>query len=190
MQSIMLFPLSSIVMPEGKMALRIFEPRYQRMVAECMKSDASFGMCLSDLHTGGGEPPLSQFGTQVKIVDFERLKDGMLGITVVGTQRFRIDSIEVESDGLRIAQVEWQTNWPMQEMVQGDAYLAERLQEIYQEIPQVGQLYPHCFFDDACWVTQRWLELMPLTYEQFDQLSRHDDCQIALSYLRFAMNDE
>ncbi|MGO1296914.1 MAG: LON peptidase substrate-binding domain-containing protein [Vibrio sp.] len=190
MQTIMLFPLGSIVMPEGKMALRIFEPRYQRMVAECMKTDSCFGICLSDLDAGDAQPPLSQFGTWVKIVDFEQLSDGMLGITVVGIKRFRIDSIETDSDGLRIAQVEWQASWPMQEMHQDDSYLAERLQEVYQEIPQVGKLYPHCFFDDACWVTQRWLELMPLTYEQFDQLSRHDDCQIALSYLRFAMSEE
>ncbi|SJL82201.1 LON peptidase substrate-binding domain-containing protein [Vibrio palustris] len=190
MSTIMLFPLGSIVMPEGKMALRIFEPRYQRMVAESMKTDSCFGLCLSGSNGAAGEGELSQFGTWVKIVDFERLDDGLLGITVVGIKRFRIHSITTESDGLRIADVEWHASWPMQEMEKKDAFLAERLQDLYQEIPQVGQLYPHCFFDDASWVTQRWLELMPLTHEQFDQLSRHDDCQIALSYLRFAMNDD
>lgn len=45
MEEIMLFPLSSVVLPEGKMKLRIFEPRYQRMVAQCSKTGSGFGLC-------------------------------------------------------------------------------------------------------------------------------------------------
>ncbi len=89
MEEIMLFPLSSVVLPEGKMKLRIFEPRYQRMVAQCSKTGSGFGLCLFDSKSNKNANELSEFGTLVKIVDFETLSDGLLGITVVGIRRLR-----------------------------------------------------------------------------------------------------
>ncbi|WP_345789708.1 LON peptidase substrate-binding domain-containing protein [Vibrio eleionomae] len=183
MEEIMLFPLGSIVMPEGKMKLRIFEPRYRRMVAECSKADSGFGLCLFD--SSGNQPanPLSSYGTWVKIVDFETLSDGLLGITVVGVKRFCIHSVRSEFDGLRKAKVEWLPTWSVREMEDDEMFLAQRLQKVYEQFPQLGDLYTHCFYDDASWVAQRWLELMPLTNEQFDQLSQHSNCETAISYL-------
>ncbi|WP_172561943.1 LON peptidase substrate-binding domain-containing protein [Vibrio furnissii] len=183
MEEIMLFPLSSIVLPEGKMKLRIFEPRYKRMVAECSKANSGFGMCLFDSKVKGNANPLSEFGTWVKIVDFETLGDGLLGVTVVGIKRFSIHKVRVEYDGLRRAKVEWQPSWPTQALEEDDLFLSHHLQNLYQEFPQIGELYPHCFFDDASWVAQRWLELLPLSNQQFDSLAQFADCRHALSFL-------
>lgn len=179
----MLFPLGSILMPEGKMKLRIFEPRYQRMVAQCSKTDSGFGICLYDSGADKKSNPLSHFGTWVKMVDFESLGDGLLGITVVGVKRFQIHSVRAESDGLRIAKVEWFPSWPVRQLDDKELFMAHRLQKVYRDFPQLGELYTHCFYDDASWVTQRWLELMPLTNQQFDQISQNLDCDKALSYL-------
>ncbi|EKO3434551.1 LON peptidase substrate-binding domain-containing protein [Vibrio fluvialis] len=183
MEEIMLFPLSSIVLPEGKMKLRIFEPRYKRMVAECSKANSGFGMCLFDSKIKPNANPLSEFGTWVKIVDFESLSDGLLGITVVGIKRFAIHKVRVEYDGLRRAKVEWQPSWPTESIGDAEMFLSHHLQNLYKEFPQVGDLYPHRFFDDASWVAQRWLELLPLSNQQFDALSQHEDCHRALAFL-------
>ena len=43
-------------------------------------------------------------GTAVTIVDFEQLKDGLLGITVAGQGLFKVQQINVE-DGLRVGHV-------------------------------------------------------------------------------------
>ncbi|HDQ5496254.1 TPA: ATP-dependent protease, partial [Vibrio cholerae] len=41
-----------------------------------------------------------------------------------------------------------------------------------------------CFFDDASWVCQRWLELLPLSKGQFDVLVGQRDCHAALAFLQ------
>lgn len=43
--------------------------------------------------------------TRVTIIDFDRLPDGMLGITVQGMERVQIEDLWQEPDGLRIGEV-------------------------------------------------------------------------------------
>ena len=41
-----IFPLSTVLYPEGVLSLRVFEPRYLDMVSACLKEDRPFGVCL------------------------------------------------------------------------------------------------------------------------------------------------
>lgn len=190
MDDIMLFPLSSVVLPEGKMRLRIFEPRYKRLVTQALKKDGTFGICLLEKQKQSGASGLSRIGSQVRIVDFETLEDGLLGITVVGEKRFSVQSVRIEYDGLRIAQIAWLPSWQMQDLSSEQQYLALQLQRVYIKFPQIKTLYDQCFFEDASWVSQRWLELLPLPKQQFDYLARQSDCQEALRFLTTAIEPE
>lgn len=191
MKEIMLFPLSSIVLPQGKMKLRIFEPRYKRMVAESSKNGHEFGICLISIKSCGNSSCLSKFGTLVRVVDFDMLSDGLLGITVIGLKRFMIHSVRSEDDGLRFAQVSWLPDWPNCEFSQPQQFLGIRLRAVYQQIPQIGDLYSQCCFDDATWVSQRWLELLPLSVDFMDRVVSQPDCQSALNFLLgFITGDE
>ncbi|GBK98869.1 ATP-dependent protease [Vibrio harveyi] len=189
MKEVMLFPLTSVVLPEGKMNLRIFEPRYQRMVKECSVQNVGFGVCL----VGSGEDPkavgnVSSIGTLVTIVDFETLSDGLLGITVAGEKRFTVTRVRADSDGLRHAEVEWIENWCEPTPTPNFLYLSKQLDHIYEQFPQVGRLYQHRFYDDASWVTQRWLELLPLDSALFEKLVGAKDCLPALEFLNQAID--
>ena len=42
-----IFPLRTILFPDSKLPLRIFEPRYIDMVSRCMREDSEFGIILS-----------------------------------------------------------------------------------------------------------------------------------------------
>lgn len=188
MNEVMLFPLTSVVLPEGKMNLRIFEPRYKRMVKECSIQNTGFGVCL----VGNDENPkavgnVSSIGTLVTIVDFETLSDGLLGITVVGTKRFSVNRVRADSDGLRHAEVEWLENWQVPASTPPFVNLSEQLAQIYKRFPQLGDLYQHRFFDDASWVTQRWLEILPLDSPLFEKLVGAPDCVPALQFLNDAI---
>ncbi|OXX30640.1 ATP-dependent protease [Vibrio sp. V08_P9A1T1] len=183
MKKLMLFPLASIVLPEGKMKLRIFESRYKRMVTQSSQSDSTFGICLIDNKKGNKANQLSKFGMLVKIVDFEALDNGMLGLTVMGMERFKIESVVSEFDGLRVAQVTSLPSWAVRDLEPHEWYLSHQLQAVYQQFPQLGELYSHCFFDDASWVAQRWLELLPISIQQFDDLMRQDDAHSAVDFL-------
>lgn len=94
-----LFPLELVLFPQMVLPLKIFEARYRLMIAECLKNDAPFGVVL--LQTGdsvleGREeaeaPRPSMVGTLARITEVSRLEegDGMLLISTVGTERFRL----------------------------------------------------------------------------------------------------
>ncbi|MDN3609202.1 LON peptidase substrate-binding domain-containing protein [Vibrio ostreicida] len=181
MSQLMLFPLGSILLPEGKMKLRIFEPRYKRLVKEASQRDGTFGICLFEKEGEGSS--LSCVGTQAKIVDFELLDDGLLGLTVIGMKRFMIQRVKTEFDGLRVANVEWLPSWDVVDIEDRHQFIVDHLRQVYQQFPQLGEMYDQCFFDDASWVTQRWLELLPIPKSQFDFLLLQSDCSTAMEFL-------
>ncbi|GAB2654197.1 hypothetical protein GCM10026988_22790 [Vibrio panuliri] len=133
---------------------------------------------------------LSVSGALVKIVDFESLDDGLLGITVVGMKRFQTTKVRVEPDGLRFAKVDWLPSWDVSSMTEEESYIGLQLQKVYAQFPQIGELYDQCFFDDAAWVSQRWLELLPVNLSQFDYLVRQKDCSEAMRFLSIVIEKE
>ncbi|WP_038174075.1 MULTISPECIES: LON peptidase substrate-binding domain-containing protein [Vibrio] len=189
MPEIMLFPLSSVVLPEGKMRLRIFEPRYKRLISQALKSDGCFGICLFDPAQAKSSGELSAVGTLVKITDFESLDDGLLGISVTGLKKFRIQRVRVEYDGLRLARVESLSNWDVTSLDYQAEPLSQGLAKIYQQFPDLGELYQQRFFDDASWVTQRWLEILPMSNQKFDSLVTQADCSGAIEFLKRTLNN-
>ena len=103
-----LFPLSTVLFPGGPLALRIFEPRYVAMVSRCMRESTGFGVVLlvEGLEAGVGAMTTAATGTEAQIVDFNRLEDGLLGLTCVGRERLRILRAWRQDDRLNLAEVE------------------------------------------------------------------------------------
>lgn len=96
-----LMPLNTVLFPGMPMPLAIFEDRYLRMVDECRSADLPFGVALlrSGPEVGGiGEP--FAVGTSARIVETADTEGG-LQIVVVGVERFRIESLQVDNDLLR-----------------------------------------------------------------------------------------
>ncbi|MBY6186406.1 LON peptidase substrate-binding domain-containing protein [Marinobacter hydrocarbonoclasticus] len=166
-----LFPLTSHLFPGGKMPLRIFEPRYVRMVRESFGREHAFAMCMLDPQ-GHKEnnTHIWPLATLVKVVDFEALDDGLLGITVEGIQKLEILTIQTEHDGLRVGQARALDNWPTAPLDGRFAPLSDKLSEIHHDYPELGQLYESPQWQDAAWVAQRWLEVVPLEARQKQQL--------------------
>ncbi len=108
MTELALFPLSTVLFPGGLLPLRIFEPRYVDMVGRCMRSDDVFGvvLVLGGAETNPGVNTVA-IGTSARIVDFQTLEDGLLGLLCRGERRFRIQARSRQPDGLNCAQVEW-----------------------------------------------------------------------------------
>ena len=101
-----LFPLNSILAPEGRLALKLFETRYLDMAARCMREKSPFGVAL--IKEGGevGAPALSHtLGTTARIVDWDMSQPGLLFIKTVGGERFRIVERTLQRDRLQTARV-------------------------------------------------------------------------------------
>src|SRR5688572_9527850 len=103
-----LFPLNTVLFPGGPLPRRIFEPRYVDMVRDCMRDSAAFGVVL--IRSGqevGAVTSAADIGTSARIIDFNSLPDGLLGISCIGEQKFRVESRRVQPDGLNIGTVTW-----------------------------------------------------------------------------------
>ena len=98
-----IFPLTINVLPGGYLPLQIFEPRYLDMVKRCMSQEIGFCVVLlrgqKDIKSSKF-PDHSPIGTHVEIVDFNRLENGLLGITVQGQYRIKILDRRIQEDGL------------------------------------------------------------------------------------------
>lgn len=102
-----LFPLNTVLFPEGVLPLRVFEARYMDMVRECMKRSAPFGVVLINRGSEVGAPAvLEPVGTLAHIVAWDMPQLGVLHLRAVGAARFRIGRSSVQSDGLQVAQVD------------------------------------------------------------------------------------
>lgn len=180
-----LFPLSAHLLPGGKMSLRIFEPRYVRMVKESLKAQQGFGICM--LNSKGDKDSnqhIFPVGTYAKVVDFDMLDDGLLGITVEGEFLFSIDDIETEKDGLRVGSVHRIEAWHAENFQDSkDTALQERLVQIIASYPELHALYAEPPVYDMSWVVYRWLELLPIKAADKQQLLEQGDPNVVVDYL-------
>ena len=157
-----LFPLHTVLFPGGPLALRIFEPRYLDMVRRCMREHTSFGVvAILEGAEAGAVARLATLGTCARIVDFDPLPDGLLGITCIGEERVRILRRWQQADGLHVAEVQRQPVPEPCELPAELAHLADLLREV---LPRLGAGYAHvdAHFEDAGWVADRWAEILPL----------------------------
>lgn len=187
-----LFPLTAHILPGGRMQLRVFEPRYMRLVRDSLRNQHGFGLCM--LNPNGDlsrNEHIHSVGTLVKVIDFESLDDGYLGITIVGEQLFDIQSIETEKDGLRVGEVILRSlpdttaaNAEDHVASNDECELKRRLHEVFDNYPEFASLYPEQNFDDSFWVCNRWLEILPLQAETKQALLNESDAPQLQAYLR------
>ena len=171
-----LFPLGSLVFPGGPLPLRIFEPRYVNLVTRCMQTDSGFGVVLlfRGNEAGTAEATTAGIGTEVRIIDFDRLPDGLLGITCRGQQRFRILRAWREADGLNMAEVEDLPAPPIITIPADLRFLAEILERV---MPELGEDYAalEARYDDAQWVSCRLAEVLAMETFERQALLELDD---------------
>lgn len=181
-----LFPLSTVLFPGGPLPLRIFEARYLDMVSRCMKDETEFGVVL--LAGGpevGGETSSRTFaiGTLARITDWYQGTDGLLGITATGTRRFHLQSVEQQSDGLNVGQIELLP--PDEPAAVPEAYTAwpGLLEAVLDDL---GKLYEGIERDyaNAHWLGYRFAEILPLETDERQACLEMNDPLERLDYLR------
>lgn len=159
-----LFPLGTVLMPNGPIMLRIFEPRYLDMVTRCMREDTGFVVTLIKQGSETSKAAFHDIGTLAKIVDWHQYDDGVLGITALGQQRVHIVSADRQTDGLNVGEVETVPDDPSLPLPEEYAYLVRLLEQL---IEQLGEQYAKVDvnYDDAGWVGARLAEILPMSNE-------------------------
>jgi Lon protease-like protein len=184
-----LFPLHTVLFPGGPLPLRIFETRYTDMVRDCMRDDRPFGVVLiEDGDEAGAVSTTATVGCSARIADFNRLPDGLLGLSCVGERRFRVQRVWRAANGLNLAEVSWFEDQTALPLPAEFARLGETVRRALSELP--GH-YEHVErrFDDAAWVGARLAELLPLAMADKQALLELDDPVARLAALVAALGD-
>lgn len=160
-----LFPLNTVLFPGGPLPLRVFEPRYLDMISRCMKDDVPFGVLLIREGQEVGPVTTHEIGTLARITDWYQGSDGLLGVTAIGTQRFRLLAADRQDDGLNVGEVERLPalgSMPLPAEYSGLPHILESVMN------DLGRLYENLErrFDDAAWVAHRFVEILPIGLEQ------------------------
>ena len=189
LHSLPLFPLGTVLFPDGVLPLRIFEVRYLDMIGKCRKADAPFGVVSltsgSEVRKAGAEAEsFAAIGTLAVIREFDSPQSGLLQVECVGTQRFRVRTAELQKYGLWVAEVEAvieDTALEIPDDLQHTAAALRRLVDTLEErrraqgaatvrLP-IGEPYR---FNDCGWVANRWCELVPMQLELRQRLMELD----------------
>jgi Lon protease-like protein len=88
-----IFPLSgALLLPEGRLPLNIFEPRYLAMIEDSLGAGRLIGMVQGDpsLPRVGAESQVYKVGCLGRISSFSETDDGRQLITLTGVIRFRV----------------------------------------------------------------------------------------------------
>jgi Lon protease-like protein len=187
-----LFPLRSVLFPGGRLPLQIFEQRYLDLISHCMKTDSGFGVCLlskgDESIKAGSMQQVNRTGTYAKIVDWDKLPNGLLGITVEGVRKFRVQGCWPREDKLLMAHVQWsdqdKLDSPPIALGPDQEELVGLLRELMSH-PLVEDLGLSTDLTDQRQLAWRLAELLPVPAEEKQRLLELDDTQERLREIEF-----
>jgi hypothetical protein len=166
-----LFPLRTVLFPDGLLELKIFEARYLDLISRCLRERRPFGVVA--LKTGGESQvsdtavTLHEAGTLAELIDVDSARAGILVVRARGTRRFTLGAAEQRAEGLWVGRA---TELPDETTVAPTTVHAGVVQGLADAIATLSAqgsepfLKPHRF-DSAGWVANRWCEVLPLSLE-------------------------
>ena len=183
-----LFPLQTVLFPDGLLELKIFETRYLDLMARCMREQAPFGVVAL---RSGGETARSAAGASVSLFDVGTLaglievdspETNILLVRCRGGQRFRLGAVRQEPDGLWVGDAAPVADDPAVAPSATHANVVKSLVDAVATLSAQGAepfLQPHRF-DDAGWVANRWCEILPISLNAKQKLMELPDAQVRL----------
>ncbi|HEX5756194.1 MAG TPA: LON peptidase substrate-binding domain-containing protein [Arenimonas sp.] len=150
----------------------------------CGRSGETFGICLILEGEEVGDAALpAALGTEAAIIDFDLTEEGLLGITVEGRRRFRVQRSEVRPDGLVVADVDWLPDPEPEALAPEHGLLALLLERILEraEVPDDGEQQQR--LQQADWVAWRLGEWLPLDSDERQRMLEAADGHARLELL-------
>ena len=198
-RKIPLFPLGTVLFPDGVIALKIFEARYLDMIKQCLREKTEFGVISiiknPDVKEEDISLSFSKIGTLAKIEDFDPIQPALYMTKSFGTQRFKLINSLQEANGLWIGEVELLEKDPLTPIPQEHHKIAELLDEIISVIQSEDLLGEAPFkkpfkVDDCGWVSNRLAELLPISLAQKNHLLAQTNPRIRLDLITEIIEDD
>ena len=201
-----LFPLGTVLFPEGVLELQIFEVRYLDMIGKSYKAGTPFGVVAltkgSEVRQRAQEPApghgfaVEQFadvGTLAHIIELRVLQPGLLRIRCKGGERFRIASRQQLLHGLWMAQAHALPGDKPLDIPQDLRPVAHTLSSLIEaqhngEAAVQVPFDPPYRLDDCGWVANRWCELLPMPTPMKQSLLQLDNPLLRLELVGDLLN--
>jgi len=198
-RKIPLFPLGTVLFPDGVIALKIFEARYLDMIKQCLREKTEFGV-VSIIKNGDSDDlnlpaTFSNIGTLAQIEDFDPVQPALYMTKSFGTQRFKLLNSKQEANGLWIGEIELLENDPVTPIPKEHQKVAKLLDEIISVIQSEDLLGEAPFkkpfkTDDCGWVSNRLAELLPISLAQKNHLLSQTNPRIRLDLITEIIEDD
>ncbi len=201
-----LFPLATVLFPGGVLPLRVFEARYMDMARDCLRENTRFGVCMVNdpKASESSRNAIAEVGCSAGIAGWDMRQLGLLHVRAVGAQRFRIVTSSTESNGLRVAEVEWIDEDTDQPIAAEHAPCVELLARIIDDLrAQTAERRREAEDDDvltqppfeeplrmesSSWVSNRLCEVLPVSLKAKQKLMELGDggtrLEIVHTYLK------
>lgn len=174
-----LFPLTRVLLPEGRLSLQIFELRYLDMIGRCVREGTPFGVVgliegrevqrPAEADPAGYAPEsFHAVGTLAEIEAHGHPRPGLIMLRARGTQRFRLERHHRTKTGLWVGQAHPLPPDPAMAVPPDLRALSERLRQVLEHFeqrmpdPDARPVAGPYRLDDCGWVAHRWAELLPL----------------------------
>ena len=179
---IALFPLKSVLFPKGRLPLQIFEQRYINLITQCLRNDEGFGVCLlregEEVVKPGSRQQVHRVGTYAKVVDWDQLPNGLLGVTVEGLHKFNVQDCSYDESQLLMATVRYcDTDYvgePQLEVSEQQEVLVDLVEQLVSH-PVISKLGMAISYHDLRELGWRLSELVPLSLERKQALLELQD---------------
>lgn len=190
--SLPIFPLHSVICPSGLMRLRIFEPRYLDMVKSCLRNKTAFCIVAAvpeKIVKSDGNLPFASIGTLMNINNADVTTVGLMMIDCIGQHRIKIHSFTQQTDGLVIGNLSDISNdleVPIPDDLKIVSSQLQRLIESFSNqgvLPDEVPIVKPYQYNDASWVSNRWVELLDLPLLEKQRLMQLDSPIVRLELI-------
>ena len=182
-----LFPLHTVLFPDGLLPLRLFEQRYLEMAKRCLRENLPFGVCcIRDGREVGAPATPHEIGCLARVAHWDMAQLGVLNIVAQGTQRFRIFERRVESNGLARASIALLPEARDAEIPADRPGCVQFLRAILEQTEGALVAQPYRYTSSA-WVSARLAERLPLPLALKQALLEMDDAAERLARLEAAL---
>ncbi len=191
-----LFPLRTVLFPDGLLELKIFEARYLDLISRCMRERRPFGVVAlragTEAKVSDVPVTLHNAGTLAELMEVDSAEAGILLVRARGTRRFLLDSPRQQPDGLWVGSAQELPADEAMAPAPAHADIVAKLAAAVAAIAEQGAapfLEPHRF-DEAGWVANRWCEILPIPVEAKLRLMMFGDPRGRLDIVDASMRDQ
>jgi hypothetical protein len=181
-----LFPLQTVLFPDGLLSLKVFEARYLDLVGSCLRESKPFGVVLlkqgTEVRHSGDAVSFESIGTLAELMDVDSAQAGILQVRCHGSRRFEVKTSSQQADGLWVANA---LEVPDDEMAAPAETMHETVRGLANAIATLKAqgaepFLPPYRFDSAGWVANRWCEILPISLAAKQKLMELPDAQVRL----------